>query len=47
MALSRIGTGESLAEIGVDLPVDFAGNSLGGSMALEAGRTGIARSVVF
>jgi pimeloyl-ACP methyl ester carboxylesterase len=37
---------ESLVEIGVDFPVDFAGNSLGGCMALEAARRGIARSVV-
>jgi pimeloyl-ACP methyl ester carboxylesterase len=36
----------SLHEIGIRVPVDFAGNSLGGSMALEAARRGIARSVV-
>ncbi len=29
-----------------DLPIDVAGNSLGGCMALEAARRGIARSVV-
>jgi pimeloyl-ACP methyl ester carboxylesterase len=38
--------GQSLREIGLTLPVDFAGNSLGGSIALEAARRGIARSVV-
>ena len=37
---------ESLADIGIDVPVDFAGNSLGGCLALEAARRGIARSVV-
>jgi pimeloyl-ACP methyl ester carboxylesterase len=36
----------SMREIGIKLPVDIAGNSLGGSMALEAARRGIARSVV-
>jgi len=36
----------SLREIGVEVPVDIAGNSLGGSMALEAARRGIARKVV-
>ncbi len=36
----------SIGEIGIDVPVDIAGNSLGGSMALEAARRGIARSVV-
>ena len=36
----------SLREIGLDLPIDVAGNSLGGCMALEAARRGIARSVV-
>ena len=34
------------SEMGIELPVDIAGNSLGGSMALEAARRGIARSVV-
>jgi pimeloyl-ACP methyl ester carboxylesterase len=37
---------ESLAGIGIDSPVDFVGNSLGGCLALEAARRGIARSVV-
>jgi pimeloyl-ACP methyl ester carboxylesterase len=36
----------SLRKIGIDLPVDIAGNSLGGYMALEAAKRGIARSVV-
>ena len=36
----------SLGEIGVTLPVDMAGNSLGGSMALEAARLGMARTIV-
>jgi pimeloyl-ACP methyl ester carboxylesterase len=36
----------SLQKIGIDLPVDIAGNSLGGWMALEAARRGVARSVV-
>ncbi len=36
----------SLHEMGLGLPIDVAGNSLGGCMALEAARRGIARSVV-
>jgi hypothetical protein len=36
----------SISGIGIRVPVDIAGNSLGGSMALEAARRGIARSVV-
>jgi len=40
------GLDRSVHEMGVALPVDIAGNSLGGSMALEAARRGIARSVV-
>jgi pimeloyl-ACP methyl ester carboxylesterase len=36
----------SLHEMGLDLPIDVTGNSLGGGMALEAARRGIARSVV-
>jgi pimeloyl-ACP methyl ester carboxylesterase len=36
----------SLRAIGVEMPVDIAGNSLGGCMALAAARHGIARSVV-
>src|SRR5437868_6155926 len=40
------GLERSLHEIGIDVPVDVAGNSLGAGMALEAARRGIARSVV-
>jgi pimeloyl-ACP methyl ester carboxylesterase len=40
------GLERSLQEIGIQLPVDLAGNSLGGTMALEAARRGLARSVV-
>jgi pimeloyl-ACP methyl ester carboxylesterase len=40
------GLERSLHEMGLDVPVDMAGNSLGGCMALEAARRGIARSVV-
>ena len=36
----------SLRKMGVRLPIDVAGNSLGGCMALEAARRGIARRVV-
>lgn len=36
----------ALVELGIDRPVDIAGNSLGGSIALEAAQRGIARSVV-
>jgi len=36
----------SLRAVGVSLPVDMAGNSLGGCIALEAARRGIARRVV-
>ena len=36
----------SICQMGIELPVDFAGNSLGASMALEAARRGIARTVV-
>jgi pimeloyl-ACP methyl ester carboxylesterase len=36
----------SLREMGIAIPVDIAGNSLGGFMALEAAKYGIARSVV-
>lgn len=35
-----------LAAAGVDTPVDIAGNSMGGWVALEAAKLGIARSVV-
>lgn len=36
----------SIQQIGIDVPVDIAGNSLGGCMALEAAKHGFARSVV-
>ena len=36
----------SLRRIGVELPVDLAGNSLGGLIALEAAKRGFARGVV-
>ena len=36
----------SLGELGISGPVDFAGNSMGGMLALEAARQGLARSVV-
>src|SRR5690349_727318 len=36
----------SLRAIGIDQPVDVAGNSLGGAMALEAARRGLARTAV-
>jgi pimeloyl-ACP methyl ester carboxylesterase len=40
------GLERSIRGIGIDIPVDIAGNSLGGSMALGAAQRGIARSVV-
>lgn len=40
------GLEQSLRKIGIDVTVDIAGNSLGGAMALEAARRGLARSVV-
>jgi pimeloyl-ACP methyl ester carboxylesterase len=40
------GLGQSLRAIGIDRPVDFAGNSLGGAMALEAARRGMASGAV-
>ena len=36
----------TLRDLGLSEPVDVAGNSLGGAMALEAARRGMARSVV-
>ena len=36
----------SLQAMGIDVPVDIVGNSLGGTIALEAANRGIARSVV-
>jgi pimeloyl-ACP methyl ester carboxylesterase len=38
--------GNVLRKMGIDEPVDIAGNSLGAWMALEAARLGMARSVV-
>jgi len=38
--------GENLKQLGVDTPVDIAGNSMGGYIALEAAKQGLARSVV-
>jgi pimeloyl-ACP methyl ester carboxylesterase len=38
--------GQSLQGIGVETPVDIAGNSMGGYIALEAAKQGLARSVV-
>jgi pimeloyl-ACP methyl ester carboxylesterase len=40
------GLARSLRQLGVETPVDVAGNSLGGYIALEAATHGIARSVV-
>jgi len=40
------GLEQSIRSIGIELPVDIAGNSLGGLIALEAARRGIARTVV-
>ncbi len=37
---------QSVRAMGMDVPVDIAGNSLGGLIALEAARRGLARSVV-
>jgi pimeloyl-ACP methyl ester carboxylesterase len=37
---------ESLIQLGITTPVDIVGNSLGGYMALEAAKRGLARSVV-
>ena len=37
---------QSIHDLGIELPVDIAGNSLGGAMALAAATRGIARSVV-
>jgi len=36
----------SIRTLRIEVPVDIAGNSLGGSMALEAARRGLARSAV-
>jgi pimeloyl-ACP methyl ester carboxylesterase len=40
------GLEQSLRELRLPLPLDIAGNSLGGAMALEAARRGLARTVV-
>jgi pimeloyl-ACP methyl ester carboxylesterase len=40
------GLEHSIREIGISGPVDMCGNSLGGYMALEGARRGLARSVV-
>src|SRR5215471_18435207 len=40
------GLQHSIREIGIAIPVDICGNSLGGYLALEAARRGLARSVV-
>jgi pimeloyl-ACP methyl ester carboxylesterase len=40
------GLEQSIHEIGIDVPVDIAGLSLGGGMALEAARRGIASAAV-
>ncbi len=40
------GVEQSLRATGIDVPVDMVGNSLGGAMALEAARRGLASSVV-
>lgn len=40
------GLEQSIHQIGIKFPVDIAGNSLGGTMALEAADRGIARSIV-
>ncbi|HKV99316.1 MAG TPA: alpha/beta fold hydrolase [Vicinamibacterales bacterium] len=37
---------QSLREMGLDEPVDLAGNSLGGAIALETAKRGLARSIV-
>lgn len=40
------GLAQSIHDLGIDIPVDIVGNSLGGAMALEAATRGIARTVV-
>jgi pimeloyl-ACP methyl ester carboxylesterase len=40
------GLDRSICELGINVPVDLAGNSLGGCIALEAARRGLARTVV-
>jgi pimeloyl-ACP methyl ester carboxylesterase len=41
-----VGLERSLRAMDIEIPVDIAGNSLGGYMALEAAKRGLARSVV-
>lgn len=41
-----VSLGQCLRAMGIDEPVDIAGNSLGGRIALEAAASGLARSVV-
>jgi pimeloyl-ACP methyl ester carboxylesterase len=40
------GLADELTRIGIDTPVDLVGNSMGGWLALEAAKLGLARSVV-
>jgi pimeloyl-ACP methyl ester carboxylesterase len=40
------GLERSIHGLGIEVPVDIAGNSLGGTIGLEAARRGLARSVV-
>lgn len=40
------GLARSIEERGLEVPLDWAGNSLGGTLALEAAQRGMARSVV-
>jgi len=40
------GLRQSLADLGIHEPVDIVGNSMGGWLALEAAKAGLARSVV-
>jgi len=40
------GLDRSIRELNIEVPVDMAGNSLGGCLALEAARRGLARTVV-
>lgn len=40
------GLERAIGALGIEVPVDITGNSLGGCMALEAARRGLARSVV-
>ncbi|WP_280465589.1 alpha/beta fold hydrolase [Nocardia brasiliensis] len=46
MAVAMRELAAELARIGVRTPVDIAGNSMGGWLALEAAKRGLARSVV-